>query len=747
MNDFPLSRICSPDTEFDATDMNDLHIRTISSELSLSPHRVGAAAALLDSGATVPFIARYRKEATGGLDEVAIAAVRDRMEQLAALDDRREAILGSLEERGLLTDDLRTAIESAETLAVLEDIYLPYRPKRRTRATMARERGLEPLAALIFAQGNIDPEAEAAAFIDPEKDVHTVEDALDGARDIIAEWVSEDAAARARMRDYFAARAILSSRALKGKEAEGATYRDWFDWSEPAAEAPSHRILAIRRGESAGILSLRVMPPEEGALAILDSIFVKGDSPASRQVRLAAHDSYDRLLGPSMETEIRSEMKERADAEAIRVFAENLRHLLLAPPLGEKTILAVDPGLRTGCKICVLSRQGALLHHDVIFLHQSEALQREGTEKVRKLVRDFAVEVIAVGNGTAGRETEAFLRTVVDIPVVMVNESGASIYSASEAAREEFPDQDVTVRGAVSIGRRLMDPLAELVKIDPKSIGVGQYQHDVDQGKLMRGLDDAVESCVNGVGVELNTASPRLMSYVSGLGPKLARNIAAFREEHGPFRSRDELKKVPRLGGKAFEQAAGFLRIRNGAHPLDASAVHPESYPIVDRMARDLGCTVGDLMRDESLRKRIELSRYVTATVGMPTLADIMEELAKPGRDPRDRFEPFSFAEGVRSIEDLRPGMKLPGIVTNVAAFGAFVDIGVHQDGLIHKSQLADKFVKDPSEIVSVGRQVTVTVVEIDLDRRRISLSLKSDPFRVRAGVVKTDARRGTSPK
>ena len=732
--------------------MNDRHIRTIASELSLSTHRVAETAALLDGGATVPFIARYRKEATGSLDEVAIAAVRDRMEQLAALDDRRASIFSSLDERGLLTDELRARIEGAETMAALEDIYLPYRPKRRTRATMARERGLEPLAALLFAQGDIDPETEAVAFVDPEKDVHTVEDALAGARDIIAEWVNEDAGARERMREYFAAHSVVAARMVSGKETEGAKYRDYFNWSEPAATAPSHRILAMRRGESEGFLSFRVTPPEEGALGILDTFFVKGDTPASRQVRLAVHDSYGRLLGPSMETEIRAEMKKRADAEAIRVFAENLRQLLLAPPLGEKTVLAVDPGIRTGCKVCVLSRQGKLLHHEVIYLHvpyvcthtrgplQSEAREREAADTVRKLVRDFSVEATAVGNGTGGRETEAFLRKTVDIPVVMVNESGASVYSASEEAREEFPDHDVTVRGAVSIGRRLMDPLAELVKIDPKSIGVGQYQHDVDQGMLRRGLDDIVAICVNRVGVELNTASPHILSYISGLGPKLARNIVAFRDNHGPFRSREELKKVTRLGEKAFEQAAGFLRIRNGAHPLDSSAVHPESYPVVHRMARDLGCTVTGLMRDESLRNRIDLSRYVTDTVGIPTLSDIMEELARPGRDPRDRFEPFSFDEGVHTIEDLRVGMKLSGIVTNVAAFGAFVDIGVHQDGLIHKSQLADRFVKDPAGVVKIGQRVTVTVVEIDLERRRISLSLRSEPFRGRPTRGKTNA-------
>lgn len=709
--------------------MNDRHITKIAAELAISPRQTGAVAALLAGGGTVPFIARYRKEATGSLDEVAIAAIRDRLDQLAELDKRRETILASLEERGLLTDDLRKDIGAAETLTTLEDIYLPFRPKRRTRATIARERGLEPLAQIIFAQGDTDPAAEAAAFVDPEKEVATVEEALAGARDIIAEWVSEDQAARGKMRAHFAAHAVFQSKLVPGKETEGAKYRDYFDGSESAADAPSHRILAMRRGEAEGFLSLRVMPPEEPAVLLLESHFVTGESAASAQVREAVRDGYKRLLAPSMETEIRLDTKKRADAGAVRVFATNLRQLLLAPPLGEKTVLAVDPGIRTGCKICVLNRQGKLLHHDVIHLQQSARMEAAAAEKIPRLIRDYGVEVVAVGNGTAGRETEAFLRRVADIPVVMVNESGASIYSASEAAREEFPDEDVTVRGSVSIGRRLMDPLAELVKIDPKSIGVGQYQHDVDQGLLKGSLDDVVMSCVNGVGVELNTASRQILTYVSGLGPGLARNIVAFRDEHGPFPSRAALKKVPRLGEKAFEQAAGFLRIRNAENPLDASAVHPESYSVVDSMARDLGCTVADLVRDETLRKRIEPHKYVTETTGLPTLTDIMAELAKPGRDPRDRFEIFSFAEGVNTMNDLSSGMKLPGIVTNITAFGAFVDIGVHQDGLVHVSHLADKFVKNPAEVVNVGQTVTVTILEVDLARKRIALSLKSDPF------------------
>ncbi|MDP2981855.1 MAG: Tex family protein [Candidatus Latescibacter sp.] len=709
--------------------MTEKHIRKIAFELGISPRQVAPTADLLDEGATVPFIARYRKEATGSLDEVQITAVRDRLKQLRELDERRESILRSLDERGLLTEELSEKIMAVETMAILEDIYLPYRPKRRTRASIARERGLEPLAQMIFEQGDLDPEQEAAAFVNPEKEVNTIEDALAGARDIIAEWVNEHGEAREKMREFFAAQARFRSGVVSGKEVEGAKYRDYFDWDEPVVSAPSHRILAMRRGESEGVLSLRVTPPEEPALFILEQVFLRNDTPAARQVRLAVHDSYKRLLSPSMETEIRLETKKRADAEAIRVFAENLRQLLLASPLGGKIVLAVDPGLRTGCKICCLDSQGKLLHHDVIYLQQSEKLEQEAADKVHTLIREYAIEIIAVGNGTAGRETEAFLRRMVDIQVVMVNESGASVYSASEAAREEFPDKDVTVRGAVSIGRRLMDPLAELVKIDPKSIGVGQYQHDVDQSRLKDSLDDVVMSCVNAVGVELNTASKQILTYVSGLGPKLARNIVDHRNEHGPFRSREEIKKVPRLGTKAFEQAAGFLRIREGDNPLDASAVHPESYPVVNRMALDLGCTVSDLIKEANLRKRLDLSRYITVTVGLPTLNDIYEELAKPGRDPRTSFEIFSFSENVTKPEDLRVGMKLPGIVTNITAFGAFVDIGVHQDGLVHKSQLADKFVKNPANVVKVSQKVMATVVEVDLVRKRISLSLRTNPL------------------
>lgn len=712
--------------------MNEQHITSISQELHLSSQQVQATAQLLNEGATVPFIARYRKEATGSLDETVITAIRDRLIQLEALDKRREAIFKSLEEQGKLTEELKTKILEAETLAVLEDLYLPYRPKRRTRGTIAKEKGLESLAQLLFEQrSEMNPTVEAAAFIDSEKGVNSAEDALSGARDIIAEWVNENAEARAKLRDLFAEKGIIRSRVISGKEEEGIQYRDYYDWEEPVGTAPSHRVLAARRGEKEGFLIVHVAPPEEKAIPILESLFLKGDSEASRQVGLALSDSYKRLLLPSLETEIRQWAKKRADEEAIRIFADNLRHLLMAPPLGSKRILALDPGFRTGCKVVCLDSQGKLLHNETIYPHSGDHSSAKAGERITALVKDFHIEAVAIGNGTAGRETEAFIRDLnlpTEVQVIMVDESGASVYSASPVAREEFPDHDVTVRGSVSIGRRLMDPLAELVKIDPKSIGVGQYQHDVDQGQLKQSLDDVVMSCVNAVGVEVNTASAQLLAYVSGLGAQLAKNIVAYRNENGPFPTRKELKKVPRLGPKAFEQAAGFLRIRDGENPLDAGAVHPESYPVVEAMARDLGCSVSDLMRDATLRKKIELSRYVTETVGLPTLNDILEELAKPGRDPRKTFERFSFAPGIEKIEDLEPGMKLPGIVTNVTAFGAFVDIGVHRDGLVHVSELSDRFVKDPAQVVRVHQKVTVTVVEVDLERKRISLSMKSTP-------------------
>ena len=706
--------------------------RQIASELKIGEAQVAATAQLLGEGATVPFIARYRKEATGTLDEVQITDIRDRLAQLEELDKRREAILKSLTERQLLTDELAGKIAAAGTLAVLEDIYLPFRPKRRTRATVAREKGLEPLAQRIFTQAEaFDPLVAAAAFVDPEKGAATAEEALAGARDIIAEWVNENEQARARMREFFTAKALFQSRVIPGKETEGNRYRDYFDWDEPAAKSPSHRILAMRRGEKEEFLTLRVVPPEAEAIALLDAMFVNGNGPVAEQVRMAVEDGYRRLLANSMETEIRMAAKKRADAEAIRVFADNLRQLLLAPPLGQKRLLALDPGFRTGCKLVCLDAQGKLLHHDAIFPHLSEKMRGQAAETVRLLCARFRIEAIAIGNGTAGRETETFLRSL-DLPetiqVVMVNESGASVYSASKIAREEFPDEDVTVRGAVSIGRRLTDPLAELVKIDPKAIGVGQYQHDVDQTELKQSLDDTVMSCVNAVGVELNTASAALLTYVSGLGPALAAKIVSWRDEHGPFPSRLALRDVPRLGAKAFVQAAGFLRIRNGENLLDASAVHPESYAIVDRMADDLNCSIADLIRDEALRKRIDPTRYVTDEVGLPTLNDILAELARPGRDPRERFEAFRFAEGIEKMEDLTPGMKLPGIVTNLTAFGAFVDIGVHQDGLVHLSQVSDRFVKDPGEVLKVRQIVEVTVLAVDLERKRISLTLKKQP-------------------
>ena len=711
--------------------MNDSHIRLIATETGFDAVNVKAVAALLEEGATVPFISRYRKEATGSLDEVAVTAIRDRIGQLSDLDERRASVLKSLEQHGHLTDELRDRVHAAATLSALEDIYLPYRPKRRTKATVAKEKGLEPLALEIFSQSGTDPLASATGFVDAEKGVASADDALAGARDIMAEWISENAQARSALRSLFETKGVFRTTVATGKENEAAKFKDYFDWQEPVATAPSHRILAMRRGEKEDLLNLTVAPAEEPAVALLEEIFLPGDGgPDTAQVRLAIADSYKRLLSRSMETEIRLATKQRADTEAIRVFADNLRQLLLSPPLGAKRIMALDPGFRTGCKLVCLDRQGKLLHNDTVYPHTTGDASR-AMETVRSLAQRFKIEAIAVGNGTASRETETFLRQIDfgrTLPIIMVNESGASIYSASDAAREEFPDHDLTVRGAVSIGRRLMDPLSELVKIDPKSIGVGQYQHDVDQTALKQALDDVVMSCVNGVGVDVNRASVQLLTYVSGLGPRLAANIVAYRDENGPFASRKDLHQVPRLGPKAFEQAAGFLRIVQGAHPLDASAVHPETYPIVDAMATDLGCAVEDLLGSAELRKKIDPNRYVTETVGLPTLHDILEELAKPGRDPREEFEIFSFASGIEKPSDLRPGMRLPGIVTNITAFGAFVDVGVHQDGLVHVSQMADRFVRNPSDVVKVHQKVTVTVLEVDLARNRIGLSMKSAP-------------------
>jgi len=713
--------------------IHDSYAARIGAELAIAPRMIEATGKLLAEGATVPFIARYRKEATGGLDEVQIEAIRDRLKQLAELDARRQSILQSLEEQKVLTDALRTAVQAADTMTRLEDLYAPYRPKRKTRASVARERGLEPLAQALLAQDSPDPAALAAAFVAPEKEVANADAALAGARDIIAEQVSDDADTRAAVRAIFEKEGVLRSEVVPGKETEGAKYRDYFDWSEPLNRIPSHRLLAIRRGSQELVLMFSIRPPEESALRELERRWLKPAAPAAAtaQVRMALEDGYKRLLAPNLETEMRVVSKRKADQEAIEVFAENVRELLLASPLGQRRVLAVDPGFRTGCKVVVLDAQGQLMHDTVIYPGQSRAREVEAAETVLALAARFEVEVLAVGNGTGGRETEAFLRALpfpAQLPIISVNEAGASVYSASEVARKEFPDKDLTVRGAVSIGRRLMDPLAELVKIDPKSIGVGQYQHDVDQRKLKERLDDVVVSCVNRVGVEINTASEELLSYVSGLNKRIAASIVERRRTRGPFRSRAELMDVDGLGPKAFEQAAGFLRIRDGLHPLDASAVHPEAYPVVERMAADLGLSVTDLLRDAGARRKIVLERYVSDTIGLPTLKDIMAELEKPGRDPRPAFQAFSFAEGVHKPEDLKVGQKLPGIVTNVAAFGAFVDIGVHQDGLVHVSQLADRFVSNPAEVVKVGQQVEVTVVEVDLERKRIGLSMKQKP-------------------
>jgi uncharacterized protein len=730
--------------------VNEAHIKRISGELNINPKQVVATAALLAEGGTVPFIARYRKEATGSLDEVAITAIRQRLSQLAELDERRAAILKSLVERELLTDELATAIGAAETMAVLEDIYLPYRPKRRTRATIAKEKGLEPLALLILEQrDDVVPVEAASAFVDEEKGVASADEALAGARDIVAEMINEDAEIRKDLRALFMNEGIIQSKVVKGKDAEGAKFRDYFDWQESVKKAAGHRMLAMIRGEKEGVLRLSIQPSEDLAMAIIRKRYVKGENPCAQQVTVATDDAYSRLLSWSMETEARMAVKERADLEAIGVFSANLRELLMAPPLGGKSVLAIDPGFRTGCKVVCLDPQGKLLFSTAIFPTQSDARVVEAKNVLLALCDKYKIEAIAIGNGTASRETEAFVRALPlpkSISIILVNESGASIYSASDIAREEFPDHDVTVRGSVSIGRRLMDPLAELVKIDPKSIGVGQYQHDVNQMQLKEALDDVVMSCVNAVGVEVNTASRSLLAYVSGLGPSLAKAIVAYRDASGAFANRDDIKKVPRLGPKAFEQAAGFLRVRGSKHPLDRSAVHPESYAIVERMAKDLGCSVADLMQEKSLRDRIELSRYVSDTVGLPTLNDIMAELAKPGRDPRAQFEEYHFSEEVHAIEDLKPGMKLNGIVTNVTNFGAFVDVGVHQDGLVHISELSDHFVKNPMDVVKVQQKVKVKVMSVDLQRRRIALSMRSDAV-PEGAQAKGDLQHGKGPR
>ena len=720
------------------------HLDLIARETGIRLASVAATAKLLAEGATIPFISRYRKEATGMLDEVQIQAIRDRMLQLAELDSRRATILKSLDERQLLSPELKSKILAALTLTTLEDLFAPFRPKRQTRASMAAERGLTPLADFLFENQNADPTEEAAKYIDAEKSVPDAEAALAGARDILAERVSDDANLRGQVRKIYEEEATVSSKIMYGKEteADAAKYRDYFEWAEPFKTIPSHRMLAIRRGEKEAFLFMRIEVPLERVTRIAVETWITGKGACAEQVRLATEDGCKRLLMPSMETEMRLLGKKRADETAIRVFAENLRELMLASPLGRKRTLAIDPGFRTGCKTVVLDAQGRLLHHTILHCTAgSQSQAYEAAVELSTLIKKHGIEAIAIGNGTASRETEAFVKKLklpASIQVVMVNESGASIYSASEAAREEFPNEDVTVRGAVSIGRRLMDPLAELVKLDPKAIGVGQYQHDVDQRALKTSLDDTVESCVNAVGVELNTASKHLLAYVSGLSSSLAENVISYRTANGGFTSRAQLREVPRLGEKAFEQAAGFLRIRDAVNPLDASAVHPERYKLVEKMAADLGCGVVDLLRDEALRKKIDLQKYVSAEVGLPTLRDIIDELSKPGRDPRKAFESFDFAEGVEKPADLTVGMKLPGVVTNVTAFGAFVDVGVHQDGLVHVSHLADHFVRDASEVVKVGQRVQVTVMEVDLPRNRIALSMKSKP--------EPEARRAPGP-
>lgn len=721
-----------------------LHEIIISNELSLTDRQVRTTIELLDEGATVPFISRYRKELTGSLDEVQITAIRDRIQQLRDLDKRRETVLKSIQDQGKLTAELETQIKSAENMAALEDIYLPYKPKRKTRASVAREKGLQPLAELLLNQnaGEIDTHAEH--YINTELGVNNIEEALAGARDIISETIAEDAEVRATVRKLFLEKGLFVSRVVPGKEEQALKYKDYFEWNESLNSAPSHRVLAMRRGEKEELLYLDIEVEEEEVLPRIEKLYIKGNNESSKQVELALIDGYKRLLKPSMETEVRVLTRQRADEEAIKVFADNVRQLLLAAPLGQKRLLAIDPGFRTGCKTVVLDAQGNLLENTAIFPHTGAGGVIEAEKTVKHLVAKYDVEAIAIGNGTAGRETEDFVRklSLDGVTLVMVNESGASIYSASETAREEFPDYDITVRGAVSIGRRLMDPLAELVKIDPKSIGVGQYQHDVDQNKLQTALDDAVVSCVNAVGVELNTASKQILAYISGLGPSLAQQIVNYRKENGPFGSRRELKKVPRLGDKAFEQAAGFLRIRNGEHALDASAVHPERYRLVEQMAKDLGVEVGELMKDGQLRQRIDLKKYISDEVGLPTLNDIITELAKPGLDPREQFETFSFTDGVNAIGDLKTGMKLPGIVTNITNFGAFVDIGVHQDGLVHLSQLSNHFVSDPHEVVKVQQKVMVTVTEVDEKRNRIGLSMKTEDKAARKRSEKRETQR-----
>lgn len=703
--------------------------RMIAAALKLPEHRVSNTLKLLLGGATIPFISRYRKEATGGLDEVQIGEIQANYDKLTELAKRKETILSTIGEQGKLTDELRSRISGCWNPTELEDIYLPYKPKRKTRAEAARQKGLEPLAMLIMLQRENNLTAKVRSFVKGE--VENEEEALKGARDIIAEQVSENEGARNTVRNAFAREAVITAKVVKGKETEenAAKYRDYFDFSEPLKKCTSHRLLAIRRGESEGILKVSISPDDTGCTEKLERKYVKGNNECARQVAEAVADAYKRLIKPGIETEFAAASKEKADEEAIRVFAGNLRQLLLAPPLGQKRVLGIDPGYRTGCKVVCLDAQGTLLHNEAIYPHPPKSEYQQAARKLTKLVEQYKIEAIAIGNGTASRETEQFvtsLRFDREIQAFVVSEDGASIYSASKLAREEFPDYDVTVRGAVSIGRRLMDPLAELVKIDPKSIGVGQYQHDVDQTKLKASLDQTVESCVNLVGVNVNTASKHLLTYVSGLGPALAKNIVDYRTENGPFQSRKELLKVPRMGAKAFEQCAGFLRIPHAKNPLDNSAVHPESYPIVEQMAKDMNCSVTDLIKDKTLRSRIKVENYISDTVGLPTLNDIMQELDKPGRDPRQKIQAFEFDRNVRTIDDLTEGMELPGIVTNITNFGCFVDIGIKENGLVHISQLADHFVSDPTTVVSIHQHVHVKVLGIDRERKRIQLTMKT---------------------
>ena len=702
------------------------YLKAIAEALGIKLEQVEAVTGLLDGGATVPFISRYRKEATGGLDEVAIFNIESQYHKFAELEKRKQTIVETIAEQGKLTDELKRKIDDTLDSTTLEDLYLPYKPKKRTRATVAREQGLEPLAGWLMKQNPGSAELMAERFL--KGDIDEPEKALAGARDIIAEWVSENAVARQRVRNCFSHNAVITSKVVKGKEPDAIKYGDYYDFSEPLRRCPSHRMLAMRRGENEGFLRISIEPQGSDVTDLLHRQFLKADNEAARQVEMAIDDSYKRLIQPSIENEFKKIAKDKADKEAISVFSTNLRQLLLAAPLGRKSILALDPGFRTGCKVVCLDETGNLLHHQAIFPHPPQNEWRESQETIAALVKKYGCKAIAIGNGTASRETEAFVKSIkfdTDVQIFVVSENGASVYSASQVARDEFPDQDVTVRGAVSIGRRLMDPLAELVKIDPKSIGVGQYQHDVDQTALKESLDFVVESCVNSVGVNLNTASMHLLGYVSGLGPKLAQSIVDYRTENGAFTSRQQLKKVPRLGDKAFEQCAAFLRIPESRNPLDNSAVHPESYHIVDQMAGDLGCTVSDLIADSKLRSRIDLKRYVTPTVGLPTLQDIKAELEKPGRDPRSEIQEFAFAEGVNTIDDLQEGMVLPGIVTNITNFGAFVDIGVHQDGLVHISQLANKYVSNPNDVVTLHQHVMVKVESVDNRRNRISLTMK----------------------